>query len=230
MRGRFITFEGGEGTGKSTHAAMLADRLRSAGLAVEQTREPGGSPGAEIMRYILLSGAARPFGADTEALLFAAARDDHLTTLIRPALSDGKWVICDRFADSTRVYQGVAGEVDPIAIRALERIVVADTRPDLTFILDVPAKEGMHRAAGRRGGGEADRFEAEALAFHDRLRDGFLMLAANEPERCVLIDATTPKAEVAEQIWRVVQKRLKPAAVPAGVETAVPLKVAGSSS
>lgn len=229
MHGRFITFEGGEGTGKSTHVAMLAERLRASGIAVEQTREPGGSPGAEIMRYILLSGAARPLGANAEALLFAAARDDHLTTLIRPALAEGKWVVCDRFADSTRIYQGVAGDVDPLAIRALERIVVADTKPDLTFILDVPAKDGMQRAAKRRGRGEgADRFEAEALAFHEQLRDGFLMLAVNEPDRCVLIDATTPKEEVAEQIWRVVQKRLKPAAA-AATEDSGKLKIAGSA-
>src|SRR3954447_2584932 len=115
MRGRFITFEGGEGTGKSTHAAMLGERLRSFGIRTQLTREPGGSPGAEIMRYILLSGAARPFGPNAEAVLFAAARDDHLTTLIRPALAQGKWVVCDRFADSTRVYQGTAGSVDPMA-------------------------------------------------------------------------------------------------------------------
>jgi dTMP kinase len=230
MRGRFITFEGGEGTGKSTHASILAERLRAFGVVVQQTREPGGSPGAEVMRYILLSGAARPLGATAEALLFAAARDDHLTTLITPALADGKWVVCDRFADSTRIYQGVAGDVDPMAIRALERIIVADTKPDLTFILDVPAKEGMRRAAKRRNGGEtADRFEAEALAFHERLRDGFLMLAANEPDRCVLIDATTPKEEVAEQIWRVAQKRLKPAAVPAAAEDSGVVKIAGSA-
>lgn len=214
MRGRFITFEGGEGTGKSTHASMLADRLRSFGIRVQLTREPGGSPGAEIMRYILLSGAARPLGAEAEAMLFAAARDDHLTTLIRPALEQGKWVMCDRFADSTRVYQGVAGDVDPMAIRAMERIIVGDTKPDLTFILDVPAKEGLRRAATRRGTGGADRFEAEALAFHERLRDGFLTLAATEPDRCVLIDATASKEEVGEQIWRVVDKRLDPASAP----------------
>src|SRR5438552_12769153 len=138
MRGRFITFEGGEGTGKSTHAATLAGRLKSLGVGVELTREPGGSLGAEIMRYVLLSGAAKPLGPDVEALLFAAARNDHLDTLIRPALARGAWVVCDRFADSTRVYQGVVGHVDPRAIRALERIVVGETKPDLTFILDVP--------------------------------------------------------------------------------------------
>jgi dTMP kinase len=147
-------------------------------------------------------------------MLFAAARDDHLTTLIRPALEKGNWVVCDRFADSTRIYQGVAGDVDTLAIQAMERIVVGDTRPDLTFILDVPAKEGMRRADNRRGTGGVDRFEGEALAFHEKLRDGFLTLAANEPERCVLIDATTSKDEVAAQIWRVVQKRLDPATAP----------------
>jgi dTMP kinase len=215
MRGRFITFEGGEGTGKSTHASILAARLRSFGIRAQLTREPGGSPGAEIMRYILLSGAARPLGSDAEAVLFAAARDDHLTMLIRPALAKGNWVVCDRFADSTRIYQGVAGDVDPLAIRAMERIIVGDTRPDLTFILDVPAKEGMRRADKRRGSaGGADRFEGEALAFHEKLRDGFLTLAANEPERCVLIDATTSKDDVAAQIWRVVQKKLDPATAP----------------
>jgi dTMP kinase len=214
MRGRFITFEGGEGTGKSTHAAILAARLRSFGIQTKLTREPGGSPGAEIMRHILLSGAARPLGADAEALLFAAARDDHLTMLIRPALQQGKWVVCDRFADSTRVYQGVAGDVDPLAIRAMERIIVGDTKPDLTFILDAPAQEGMRRAGQRRGGGVADRFEGETLSFHERLRDGFLTLAANEPDRCVLIDATSAKDEVAAQIWRAVQKKLDPATAP----------------
>ena len=220
MRGRFITFEGGEGTGKSTHAALLASRIKAFGIGTLLTREPGGSPGAEVMRYILLSGAVRPLGANVEAVLFAAARDDHLTTSIRPALDQGKWVVCDRFADSTRIYQGVAGKVDPLAIRAMERIIVGDTKPDLTLILDVPVKEGMKRAASRRGSGGADRFEAEALAFHEKLRDGFLTLAASEPLRCVLIDATLPKEEVAEQIWRLVAKKLDPASAPIQFEDA----------
>jgi len=153
-------------------------------------------------------------------VLFAAARDDHLTTLIRPALEQGKWVVCDRFADSTRIYQGVAGKVDPLAIKAMERIIVGETKPDLTLILDVPVKEGMKRAAARRGKGDADRFEAEALAFHEKLRDGFLTLAASEPQRCVLIDATLPKEEVSEQIWRVVVKKLDPASAPIQFEDA----------
>jgi dTMP kinase len=220
MRGRFITFEGGEGTGKSTQAALLAPRIKSFGIGTMLTREPGGSPGAEIMRYILLSGAVRPLGANAEAVLFAAARDDHLTTLIRPALEQGKWVVCDRFADSTRIYQGVAGKVDPLAIKAMERIIVGETKPDLTLILDAPVKEGMKRAAARRGKGDADRFEAEALAFHEKLRDGFLTLAASEPQRCVLIDSTLPKEEVAEQIWRVVVKKLDPASAPIQFEDA----------
>lgn len=222
MRGRFITFEGGEGTGKSTHAARLAERLRSFGVGVHLTREPGGSPGAEIIRHVILSGVAKPLGAEAEAVLFAAARSDHLDTVIKPALDRGVWVICDRFADSTRVYQGVADNVDPRAIRALERIVVGVNKPDLTFILDVPAEQGMQRAARRRGGGVADRFEGEAMTFHEKLRDGFLMLAANEPERCVLIDATAPQDEVAEQIWRTVNERFDPAMAPAHLESAAP--------
>jgi len=222
MRGRFITFEGGEGTGKSTHAARLAERLKAFGLGVHLTREPGGSPGAEILRYVILSGVAKPLGAEAEAMLFAAARDDHLKTVIRPALERGVWVICDRFADSTRVYQGVAGDVDSRSIRALERIIVGDTKPDLTFILDVPAGIGMQRAAARRGADNADRFENEALTFHEMLRDGFLMLAASEPERCVLIDATVSKDDVHNQIWRIVSQRLDPATAPVQLESASP--------
>jgi dTMP kinase len=211
MRGRFITFEGGEGTGKSYHSAQVVERLKALGVFVEQTREPGGSPGAEIMRHVLLSGAAQPFGPSAEAILFAAARDDHLSTLIRPALERGHWVVCDRFVDSTRVYQGIVGHVAPPIIRALERIVVADTMPDLTFVLDVPAELGLRRALERRGKTSADRFEQETLAFHDTLRQGFRAIAAVEAERCVLIDTTAPVAEVAERIWRIVQERLLPA-------------------
>ena len=222
MRGRFITFEGGEGTGKSTHAARLAERLKTFGVGVHLTREPGGSPGAEIMRYVILSGVAKPLGAEAEAMLFAAARDDHLKTVIRPALDRGVWVICDRFANSTRIYQGVAGDVDSRSIRAMERIVVGDTKPDLTFILDVPAKVGMQRATKRRGDSGADRFENEALAFHEKLRDGFLVLAASEPKRCVVIDATVPKEDVAEQIWRIVSQRLDPATAPVQLAGASP--------
>src|SRR5512139_2994397 len=149
MRGRFITFEGGEGSGKSTHASELAKRLESLGIEVVLTREPGGSPGAEVIRHIILSGIAKPLGAETEAILFAAARDDHVNSTIRPALDAGKWVICDRFIDSTRVYQGVLGKVDMKLIRSLERVTVGATMPDLTFVLDVPANIGLARAKTR---------------------------------------------------------------------------------
>src|ERR1700690_2182257 len=168
MRGKFITLEAGEGTGKSTQAAMLALRLEALGLAVHLTREPGGSPGAEIIRHVLLSGAAKPFGPDVEAMLFAAARDDHVRCTILPALDTGKWVICDRFTDSTRVYQGILGQVDQRLIKGLERVSVGDLAPDLTLVLDVPVELGLKRAAGRRGKKAADRFEAEEFEFHQK--------------------------------------------------------------
>ena len=218
MRGRFITFEGGEGTGKSTQASMLAYRLKALAVGVVLTREPGGSAGAEIIRHVLLSGAAKPLGPDAEAVLFAAARDDHLTSVIRPALTRGKWVICDRFVDSTRVYQGTLGEVDARIIRRLERIIVADTMPDLTFILDVPAELGMDRATKRRGKNEADRFETETIAFHMKLRDAYRAVAEAEPDRCILIDSQRPKEAVADEIWTAVNRRLDPAAAPMSLE------------
>lgn len=218
MRGRFITFEGGEGTGKSTQASMLAERLRKLGIAVQLTREPGGPPGAEIIRHVLLSGVAKPLGALAEALLFAAAREEHLAQIIRPALENGQWVICDRFFDSTRVYQGVLGDVDPKLIRALERITVADDRPDLTLVLDVPADLGLERAARRRGAAAADRFENEALDFHKKLRAAFRALADTEPQRCVLIDASGSAMAVAGRVWKVVNKRLEPATTPASLQ------------
>src|SRR5438132_8905228 len=143
MRGHFITFEGGEGSGKSTHAATLAQRLKSLGLEVVLTREPGGSTGAEIIRHVLLSGVAKPLGAEAEAILFAAARDDHVRNTIEPALAGGRWVISDRFVDSSRVYQGTLGHVDPKLLRALERVTIGDLKPDLTFILDVPPEVGL---------------------------------------------------------------------------------------
>ena len=211
MQGRFITFEGGEGTGKSTQAALLADKLRSIGIGVALTREPGGSPGAEIIRHVLLSGAAKPLGADVEAILFAAARDEHLVNTIRPALARGQWVISDRFADSTRVYQGVLGSVDPRLIKGLERLTIGDTSPDLTFILDVPADMGLSRAGKRRGEAKADRFESEDRKFHERLREAYRELAASEPERCVLIDALWGRDAVAGKIFEIVKKRLLPA-------------------
>ncbi len=214
MRGRFITFEGGEGSGKSTQARLLAEKLNSLGVAVKLTREPGGSPAAEVIRHILLSGVAKPLGAEAEAMLFAAARDDHLATTIRPALDRGVWVISDRFADSTRVYQGVLGEVDPRLIRRLERLIVGETWPDLTFVLDIPVEHGLMRANVRRGAAAVDRFEGEDANFHSKLREAYRQLAASEPARCIMIDATQPREKVAEQIWSLVNARLDPATAP----------------
>lgn len=210
MRGRFITFEGGEGTGKSTQASLLAERLQNWGYHAIVTREPGGSPGAEIIRHVLLSGAAKPLGSNAEAILFAAARDDHLSQTIRPALESGRWVICDRFSDSTRVYQGVLGNVDTRLIRALERVVVGESKPDLTLILDMPAQAGLSRASRRRGSMAPDRYEAEAVEFHEELRASYHQLASQEPERCVLIDATGSRDDVAEMVWDTVVERLQP--------------------
>jgi dTMP kinase len=214
MRGKFITFEGGEGTGKSTQAALLAHKLESLGLGVLLTREPGGSPGAEIIRHVLLSGAAKPLGADAEAMLFAAAREDHVRCTIEPALAAGKWVVCDRFADSTRVYQGALGQVDQRLIKGLERVSIGDLLPDLTLILDVPVDVALERLALRRGGAAPDRFEAENVEFHEKLRAAFRALATDEPERCVIVDASVPRVQVAKDIWDTVQAKLEPAAAP----------------
>jgi len=206
-RGRFITFEGGEGAGKSTQVRRLSERLNALGIDVVATREPGGSPGAEIVRHLLLSGAAKPLGPLAEAALFAAARADHLDVTIRPSLDRGSWVISDRFSDSTRVYQGALGNVDPKLIAALESVTVGETKPDLTVVLDVPADEGLARATARSGAA-ADRFESESLNFHRHLRDAFRDLALREPERCVLIDGRQDPDAVAEAIWQAVSSRL----------------------
>ena len=218
MAGHFITFEGGEGTGKSTQAALLAKKLSTFGIAVVQTREPGGSPGAEIIRHILLSGAAKPLGANAEALLFAAARADHIATVIKPAMRAGKWVVCDRFLDSTRVYQGLDGSVGRPFVKALEKLTVGNFLPEITFILDLPAKVGLDRARTRRGGAAADRFETEALAYHEALNAAFREIAAKEPLRCVLIDASASTEKVAADVWNVVRKRLDPASAPLTLE------------
>jgi dTMP kinase len=218
MAGKFITFEGGEGAGKSTQAALLAKRLSLAGISVLLTREPGGSPGAEIIRHVLLSGAARRFGAGAETLLFAAARADHLDTIIVPALRSGQWVICDRFIDSTMVYQGIVGKVDLSFIRGLERLTVGAFRPNLTFILDLPAETGLARAKARRGDDDPDRFETEDLASHQALNAGFRAIAAEEKQRCMLIDAHRPAEQVADEIWRAVLRRLDPAKASSAVE------------
>jgi dTMP kinase len=208
--GKFITFEGGEGAGKSTQVQLLQRRLTEFGIDVLVTREPGGTPRAEEIRKVLLSGAAKSFGPLAEALLFYVARDSHLELTIRPALARGRWVISDRFFDSTRAYQGAAGGVSIASLDALERIVVGPTRPDLTIILDLPPEEGLRRITARAeaAGGEADRFEAMNLSFHTKLRQEFLDIAAAEPWRCAVVDAARPQEAVARDVWRAVSDRL----------------------
>ena len=219
-RGKFITFEGGEGGGKSTQAARLANRLKSVGLDVVVSREPGGSAGAEAIRHVLLSGAAKPLGPHAEAILFAAARADHLRQTIQPALERGQWVISDRFADSTRIYQGVLGNVDARLISRLEKVTVGDLIPDLTIILDVTPDVGLRRASERRGDAAVDRFEAEAFDFHKKLREAYLELAENEPKRCVVINAGADPATVGEFVWSAVTERLNPPQAPVMVRDA----------
>jgi len=203
--GRFISFEGGEGSGKSTQAKRLAERLKLRGHETILTREPGGSPGAEAIRHLLLNGIAKPLGPEAETFMFAAARDDHVATVIRPALDRGAWVVCDRFIDSTRVYQGSLGNVDQRLIRALERLVVGETMPDLTFIIDVPPDVGLSRAEGRGEG--SDRFEAEHIEYHRLLRDAYREIAEREPDRCVLVDGTASVDAIAVRIWMLVSER-----------------------
>lgn len=198
-RGYFITFEGGEGAGKSTQLGRLAQRLEAAGREVVVTREPGGSPGAEAIRDLLVNGEVDRWSPMAETLLLYAARADHLQRVIRPALARGAVVLCDRFSDSTRAYQGAAGGLGCDLIDELERQVVGQASPDLTFILDLPPGEGLARAMGR-GGAEA-RFEAKGLAFHAALRQAFLAIARAEPDRCKIIDASQPVDLVESAVW-----------------------------
>lgn len=207
-RGIFITFEGGEGTGKSTQVRLLVERLAAHGIPALATREPGGSPGAERIRGLLLDPDHARFGSMAEALLFYAARADHLETLIRPALAEGRWVVCDRFSDSTRAYQGALGTLPPATVDVLEAVVVGKSGPELTILLDLPADIGLARAAARRGATAGDGFERESLAFHVSLRRAFLDLAAAEPERFVVIDAGGDVATVADAVYAAVRKKL----------------------
>ena len=220
MRGKFITFEGGEGAGKSTQAQRLARKLQSMGLGVVVSREPGGSAGAEAIRHVLLSGAAKPLGPHAEAILFAAARADHLRQTIGPALERGQWVISDRFADSTRIYQGVLGNVDARLISRLEKLTVGELSPDLTIILDVPPETGLARVTARRGDAAVDRFEAEDFDFHKKLREAYIELAEREPDRCVVINAGADAATVAEFVWSAVHTRLHPGEAPLMIQDA----------
>ncbi|WP_119678371.1 dTMP kinase [Indioceanicola profundi] len=206
VRGRFITLEGGEGAGKSTQIRLLAEALRERGIEVLTTREPGGSPGAEAIRDLLVNGEPGRWQPLTEAMLVNAARHEHLTRTVLPSLSAGTWVVCDRFADSTLAYQGYGLGVHRDALVALHRLAVAETMPDLTLILDIDPEAGIARTASRRGG--EDRYERMGTEFHRRLRQGFLDIAAGEPDRCAVIDAAQPVETVQAAILAEVGRRL----------------------
>ena len=204
--GRFITLEGGEGAGKSTQIARLADWLKARGREVVTTREPGGSPGAEMIRRLLVEGPAERWDGTTEALLHFAARRDHLRLTVWPALRRGAWVISDRFADSTRAYQGYGHGLDLTMLTRLYEIAIGGFRPDLTLILDLPIETGLARAAARRGA--ETRYESLPRDFHERVHDGFAEIAKSEPVRCAVIDASRDIEAVAAAIARVVAERL----------------------
>ena len=199
----FITFEGGEGSGKSTQIKLLAGHFESLGKPVVCTREPGGTPDGEAIRDLLVTGAAGRWSAEAETLLNYAARDNHLNKIIRPALTDKKIVLCDRFMDSTRAYQGYAGACTLHLIDELERSIVGATRPSITFIFDLDPVVGLERAT-KQGKGKEDRYERMGLAFHQRLRAGFLEIFAQNPERCRVINASDSVEMVAQAIWKYV--------------------------
>jgi dTMP kinase len=210
----FVTFEGGEGAGKSTQIQLLAQALRARGMTVLTTREPGGSKGAEAVRHVLLSGAAEPYGIRMEAILFAAARSDHVEQVIRPALAAGSVVLCDRFMDSSRVYQGITGNLEQTFIEALERVAVNGVVPDCTVIFDLPAAVGLERARKRAAGPNAqpDRFEKEELQTHEKRREAFLDIAEREPLRCRVVDATRTQEAIAADVLAIVEPLLPIAA------------------
>lgn len=205
-KGRFVTLEGGEGAGKSTQIRLLAEALAGRGIDVVTTREPGGSPGAEEIRALLVSGETGRWGPVTEALLHTAARRDHLERTVWPALEAGRWVLCDRFFDSTMAYQGYGLGLGRELVAGLQRLALGDFAPHLTLILDLPVEVGLARAAARHGG--EDRYERMALEFHERLRRGFLDIARQEPERCTVVDAARPAEQVHGDILKAVTARL----------------------
>ncbi|MEA1942932.1 MAG: dTMP kinase [Pseudomonadota bacterium] len=206
MRGKFLTLEGGEGAGKTTLIRTLESWLKDRGIEVVMTREPGGTPGAEQLRDILLKGATDRWSPVTEALLMYAARVDHVERLIEPALARGAWVISDRFADSTMAYQGTAGGVPVERIRQLHAAALGDFNPDLTLILDLDPRTGLERTVSR--GEDATRFERFDADFHARLRQAFLDIAAHEPERCMVLDAGEPPEAVAAAARAAIENRL----------------------
>jgi dTMP kinase len=205
MAALFITLEGGEGSGKSTQIRRLAARLEAQGRHLVVTREPGGTPEAEAVRSLLVSGDVTRWTAKSEALLNYAAREQHLEQVIRPALTAGRTVLCDRFMDSTRTYQGYAGGCESEFIDALEKSIVGPTRPNLTLVFDLDPTIGLARAKARGDAIAEDRYERKGLAFHQRLREGFLDILRREPRRCRLVDASQDVDAVAEDVWSVVE-------------------------
>ena len=205
--GKFITFEGGEGTGKTTQSKHLARKLMDRGLHVMNTREPGGSQLAERIRKALLTGIDERFGPFADALLFSVARDDHLTKIVRPALSAGSWIICDRFTDSTRAYQGMLGGVSSEVLVSLEELIVRNTKPDCTIILDMPAEKSLTRVKARNNGKDSDRYDMMDVNYHKQIRDAFIDISKRDPDRCIVVDASGTQAHVANKIWQAVQNK-----------------------
>lgn len=206
----FVTFEGIEGSGKSTHVRLLAAHLRAGGRRVVETREPGGTEAGLAIRALLLGAEAVPLEPLAELLLYCADRAQHLGEVVRPALADGAVVLCDRFSDSTLAYQGHARGLDLELVRGLDARARGGLRPDLTFLLDCPASDGLRRARGRGNGG--DRFEDAPVAFHERVQAGFRALAAAEPDRFVTVDSTAPREQVSACIIAETERRLRSAA------------------
>ncbi len=204
MRGTFITFEGGEGTGKSTQINLLTERLVKAQIAHVVTREPGGTPQGEALRELLVNGHTGNWSAESETLLNYAARAEHLRTVIVPALSRGEVVVCDRFMDSTLAYQGFAGGCDPQLIEVLEHTIVDGNRPDLTLIFDIDPEQGLARARQRTGAAE-DRFERKGISYHTRIRDAFREIAKSDPQRCRVIDAGRSIDAISSEVWSIVR-------------------------
>lgn len=208
MTGVFISFEGGEGAGKSTQIKRLHDRLTAQGHTVLITREPGGTPGAEAVRKVILSGAAKHWGVAAEAVLFAAARADNVSSIIKPALKRGEIVLSDRFFDSSRVYQGVSGGVPDHILEPMQQVAIDGAVPDLTFILDIDPETGLERAAKVWADEGPDRFESDELVEQQERRAGFLAIAEREPDRCIVVDASQDVDQIENTIWAAVSKRL----------------------
>lgn len=206
MRGSFITFEGGEGSGKSTQVKLLCDTLTAKNVVHIATREPGGTESAERIRDLVVNGATDAWQPATETLLFYAARLEHVHRLIKPSLEEGRHVICDRFSDSTLVYQGIGKDLSEYYVQMLHKLTLGNFAPDLTFILDISPQEGLRRAQERNH--KEKRFEDMPMDFHRRIRAGFLAIAAREPRRCVVLDAGQDPKTLHTRIVNVVSQRL----------------------